>query len=65
MAEAKYTQKGVFRTPRTQAQSIGTDGAGWGNTVPGQTAPKPGHDSLFANPQPPKFPTDVLGNARK
>jgi hypothetical protein len=45
----KYTQKGVFRTPRTQAQSIGTNPAGFGDSVPGVAPQKMAKDPLAAS----------------
>ncbi len=50
MAEGKYTQTGVFRTPRTCAQQIGTLPAGFGDTVPGQPAQKQARDPLASSP---------------
>lgn len=45
----KYTQKGVFRTPRTQAQSIGTIPAGFGDSVPGIPPQKMAKDPLASS----------------
>lgn len=50
MAEGKYTQTGVFRTPRTCAQQIGTDSAGFGTGVPGQPTQKLARDPLASAP---------------
>lgn len=50
MSEAKYVQTGVFRTPRTSAQQIGTDPAGFGSAVPGQPPMKLARDPLASAP---------------
>lgn len=50
MGEGKFTQTGVFRTPRTQAQQIGTNPAGFGDSVPGQPAQKLARDPLASAP---------------
>lgn len=61
MEQGKYKQTGVFRTARTQAQSIGTDPSGFGDKVPGAAPMKLAKDPLCSSPiqalKPPTTPS--------